>query len=166
LNIRLFVQILNTTHPLRTASYAINSINKLASVTQPWFMAVGLVRPHIPFNCPGRFWDLNHDPYDSVEEEEELKSPPPPPAQHNDSSSSSPPPTTSVETATSSNLTNSTQLARYFGQGTSPALNELRFVSFSGFGEIRAFLPPNLNTTRAFATESNKHMKKRLRERK
>jgi hypothetical protein len=166
LNIRLFVQILNTTHPLRTASYAINSINKLASVTQPWFMAVGLVRPHIPFNCPGRFWDLNHDPYDSVEEE--LKSPPPPPpppppplplAQHNSSSSSSPPPTV-VETATS-HLTNSTQLARYFGQGTSPALNELRFVSFSGFGEIRAFLPPSLNTTRAFATESNKHMKKR-----
>lgn len=35
------------------------------SETPPWFMAVGLVRPHIPFNCPGKYWDLNHDPFDS-----------------------------------------------------------------------------------------------------
>jgi len=23
---------------------------------KPWFMAVGFLRPHLPFVCPGRFW--------------------------------------------------------------------------------------------------------------
>jgi hypothetical protein len=30
---------------------------------RPWFMAVGFVRPHLPFVCPKRFWDVAADPY-------------------------------------------------------------------------------------------------------
>lgn len=51
----------------RTATFAVNSIYKLGNMSttkkKPWFMAVGFVRPHIPFNCPGKYWDINHDPY-------------------------------------------------------------------------------------------------------
>jgi hypothetical protein len=28
---------------------------------KPWFMAVGFLRPHLPFVCPGRFWDAAGD---------------------------------------------------------------------------------------------------------
>jgi hypothetical protein len=28
---------------------------------QPWFMAVGFVRPHLPFVCPQKFWDATDD---------------------------------------------------------------------------------------------------------
>jgi len=29
---------------------------------KPWFMAVGFVRPHLPFVCPRRFWEAATDP--------------------------------------------------------------------------------------------------------
>jgi hypothetical protein len=35
-------------------------------------MAAGLVRPHLPFVCPKRFWDMASDPYEGGEPPSEL----------------------------------------------------------------------------------------------
>ncbi len=35
---------------------AIQALRRVKS--DPFFLAVGLIRPHLPFNCPKRYWDL------------------------------------------------------------------------------------------------------------
>lgn len=42
---------------------AVESIKKLAQSDQPFFLAVGFVKPHLPFNAPKKYWDL-YDPAD------------------------------------------------------------------------------------------------------
>jgi arylsulfatase A-like enzyme len=38
--------------------WAVAKLRELASSEQPWFLAVGYYRPHLPFNAPKRYWDL------------------------------------------------------------------------------------------------------------
>ncbi|WP_371193820.1 sulfatase [Glaciecola sp. SC05] len=40
------------------ASKAIASLQTLSNKTQPFFLAVGFARPHLPFNAPKKYWDL------------------------------------------------------------------------------------------------------------
>jgi len=40
---------------------AIQTMKMLKSSRNPFFLAVGFVRPHLPFNCPKKYWDL-YDP--------------------------------------------------------------------------------------------------------
>lgn len=40
------------------ADMAIATLQKLAAGDKPFFLAAGLVKPHLPFNSPKRYWDL------------------------------------------------------------------------------------------------------------
>ncbi len=40
----------------RLATMAIEKLRSFGD--QPFFLAVGLIRPHLPFNCPKKYWDL------------------------------------------------------------------------------------------------------------
>ncbi len=43
----------------RLATHAVEWLREFSQVTaQPFFMAVGLRKPHLPFNAPQRYWDL------------------------------------------------------------------------------------------------------------
>jgi iduronate 2-sulfatase len=45
----------------RVADLAVERIRNLATQPQPFFLAVGIRRPHLPFSAPKRYWDL-YDP--------------------------------------------------------------------------------------------------------
>ena len=45
----------------RVAAEAIRRLQAASKRKEPFFMAVGFVRPHLPFSAPARYWDL-HDP--------------------------------------------------------------------------------------------------------
>lgn len=45
----------------RTAAYAIGRLRTLGKGTEPFFLAVGFARPHLPFSVPDRYWRL-YDP--------------------------------------------------------------------------------------------------------
>lgn len=48
----------------RVANHAINRLRKLSKdQDQPFFMAIGFARPHLPFSVPKKYWDL-YDPKD------------------------------------------------------------------------------------------------------
>jgi len=40
------------------ADQAVDDLNELCGADEPWFLAVGFVKPHLPFNAPKRYWDL------------------------------------------------------------------------------------------------------------
>jgi iduronate 2-sulfatase len=40
------------------AKAAIERLEKLAANEKPFFLAVGFSKPHLPFNAPGKYWDL------------------------------------------------------------------------------------------------------------
>lgn len=42
----------------RVADVAIERVRALAGKPQPFFLAIGFRRPHLPFSAPQRFWDL------------------------------------------------------------------------------------------------------------
>ena len=46
----------------KIAARAVEKINQLVGKEQPFFLAVGFMKPHLPFNAPERYWEL----YDSV----------------------------------------------------------------------------------------------------
>lgn len=45
----------------KIADRAIASLRSLSQSRQPFFLAVGFLKPHLPFNAPSRYWDL-YDP--------------------------------------------------------------------------------------------------------
>ena len=40
------------------AAKAISDLRKLKEKNQPFFLAVGFMKPHLPFNAPSKYWDL------------------------------------------------------------------------------------------------------------
>lgn len=46
----------------QTADEAIAALARLKDADEPFFLAVGFVKPHLPFTAPGKYWDLyEHD---------------------------------------------------------------------------------------------------------
>ncbi len=41
----------------QTAERAMEDLGRLARTGEPWFLAVGFLKPHLPFNAPERYWD-------------------------------------------------------------------------------------------------------------
>ncbi len=48
-------------HDGKIAKKAIEKLQLLSQDGTPFFMAVGFIRPHLPFNAPNGYWDM-HDP--------------------------------------------------------------------------------------------------------
>lgn len=42
----------------KTADYAVTKIGQLAPKEQPFFLAIGFAKPHLPFNAPEKYWAL------------------------------------------------------------------------------------------------------------
>jgi len=42
----------------KLALKAISDLRKLKEMDQPFFLACGFMKPHLPFNAPSRYWDL------------------------------------------------------------------------------------------------------------
>lgn len=42
----------------KIAGKAIDELQNLKNSSQPFFLAVGFHKPHLPFNAPGRYWDM------------------------------------------------------------------------------------------------------------
>jgi arylsulfatase A-like enzyme len=42
----------------QTAVKAIETLRRLKAAEKPFFLAVGFVKPHLPFTCPQKYWDL------------------------------------------------------------------------------------------------------------
>jgi arylsulfatase A-like enzyme len=42
----------------QTASRAVAALERLALAEKPFFLAVGFVKPHLPFTAPRKYWDL------------------------------------------------------------------------------------------------------------
>jgi arylsulfatase A-like enzyme len=45
----------------KIATRAVVELQRLKQANQPFFLAVGFLKPHLPFNAPRRYWDL-YDP--------------------------------------------------------------------------------------------------------
>lgn len=42
----------------QTAVKAVETLQRLKTNAKPFFLAVGFVKPHLPFTCPQKYWDL------------------------------------------------------------------------------------------------------------
>ncbi len=42
----------------QTAAKAIETLQRLKEMKKPFFLGVGFVKPHLPFTCPQKYWDL------------------------------------------------------------------------------------------------------------
>ncbi len=40
---------------------AVEQLSELGEEKKPWFLAVGLIKPHLPFTAPKKYWDLYED---------------------------------------------------------------------------------------------------------
>ena len=46
----------------KTANKAVEELRSLANSDKPFFLAIGFLKPHLPFNAPAKYWDLySHD---------------------------------------------------------------------------------------------------------
>lgn len=45
-------------HDGAVAAMAVESLQTLSMRDEPFFLAVGFIRPHLPFNAPKKYWDL------------------------------------------------------------------------------------------------------------
>lgn len=45
----------------KIADHAVKQLSRLADQEDPFFLAVGFVKPHLPFNAPSKYWDLYRD---------------------------------------------------------------------------------------------------------
>ena len=43
------------------ADKSIKDLQRLAKSDKPFFLAAGFLKPHLPFNCPQKYWDLYND---------------------------------------------------------------------------------------------------------
>lgn len=68
----------------QTATKAIESLRRFKDSEQPFFLGVGFVKPHLPFTCPQKYWDLY--PEDTVKLPDNWHAPQgaPEPALHNE----------------------------------------------------------------------------------
>jgi len=133
----------------QTATLARRTIEKLALDSNPrfkarggrvpWFLAVGFVRPHLPFTCPGAYWAGGKakagDPADPIERlgpgytmRRPMKGGEPGPRI----------------------LGQNVARDVVFGPGSSRALVKLAGSAETGFGEFRDFLPPGVRTIPSF----------------
>lgn len=48
-------------HDGKDAAAAVEELRRLSRLDQPFFLALGFHKPHLPFNAPKRYWDL-YDP--------------------------------------------------------------------------------------------------------
>ena len=51
----------NAYHDGMTAERAAKTVRELAAKEQPFFLAVGFLKPHLPFNAPEKYWALYDD---------------------------------------------------------------------------------------------------------
>ncbi len=51
----------NKLHDGELADMAVKALGSLKTNSQPWFLAVGFLKPHLPFVSPKKYWDL-YDP--------------------------------------------------------------------------------------------------------
>lgn len=49
----------------KLAEEAVRRLKTASEENKPFFMAVGFVKPHLPFNAPKKYWDMH--PYDTIQ---------------------------------------------------------------------------------------------------
>jgi arylsulfatase A-like enzyme len=67
----------------KIARKAIGTLQELAGGDQPFFMALGFMKPHLPFNAPAKYWDLYREEAISLTKVPDPARNAPPQAQHN-----------------------------------------------------------------------------------
>ena len=51
----------DTFHDGKVADLAVNALRTISQKSEPFFLAVGFIKPHLPFVAPKKYWDL-YDP--------------------------------------------------------------------------------------------------------
>jgi arylsulfatase A-like enzyme len=67
----------------KIAAKAQEKLRQLATADQPFFLAVGFLKPHLPFNAPSRYWELYNADSIRLPERMELPQDAPRQANHN-----------------------------------------------------------------------------------